>query len=126
MTSYTLTKEELTEYKRTAKKRTQKERARQEQRRQRALRVAKLAANILKEQFAVTQVILFGSLARGDMFHAHSDVDLLVSGLEEGALYRAVGILLGLDPEIPVDVVRLEDASDALHITIEQEGVILL
>ncbi|GAK59404.1 hypothetical protein U27_06388 [Candidatus Vecturithrix granuli] len=121
-----LTRQEIAEYRSTARKRKEEDRIRQEQRRERAIHVAKLSAKILKEQFAVTRVILFGSLARGDLFHAHSDVDLLVSGLEERALYRAVGVLLSLDPEIQIDVVRFEDASELLRTTIEQEGVSLL
>ena len=126
MTVDVLTRQEIAEYRSTARKRKEEGRIRQEQRRERAIYVAKLSAKILKEQFAVTRVILFGSLARGDLFHAHSDVDLLVSGLEERALYRAVGVLLSLDPEIQIDIVRFEDASELLRATIEQEGVSLL
>lgn len=126
MTVDALTRQEIAEYRNTARKRKEEDIIRQEQRRERAIQVAKLSAKILKEQFAVTQVILFGSLARGDLFHAHSDVDLLVSGLEERALYRAVGVLLRLDPEIQIDVVRFEDASEVLRTTVEQEGVSLL
>lgn len=40
------------------------------------------AAVLLREKYQASQVVLFGSLARGD-FDAYSDIDLLVAGLRE-------------------------------------------
>jgi uncharacterized protein len=120
--AFPLTQAELNEYRRSAQQRRQREQQQQAQLRERAWQVAHQAAAHLRTRFGVRQVILFGSLARGDLFHAHSDVDLAVAGLDDRRYYRAVGQLQSLDPAIPVDLVRLEDAPDTLRKTIAQEG----
>ena len=120
-----LTQKNIAEYKRTAQKRWQQKQRQLARLRERAWQVAKQAAAILKDQFAVTQVIVFGSLARGDLFHAHSDVDLAVLGLDERQYYRAIGCILSLEPTIPIDIVRMEDVPATLQATIKNEGVVL-
>ncbi|NJN21864.1 MAG: hypothetical protein HC812_12635 [Leptolyngbya sp. RL_3_1] len=50
---------------------------------------------------------------------------MAVWGLNPRDLYRAVGRLLALDPDIPIDVVPIEDARSRLQATIEQTGVVL-
>jgi predicted nucleotidyltransferase len=79
-------------------------------RRDRALRVAREAANALKQQFGARCVVMFGSILSRDHFHQHSDIDLAVWGLGEQHHYRAVGILLSLDPEFSMDLIRAESA----------------
>ncbi len=91
-------------------------------RQRRAWYVAACAACILKASFGVQQVWAFGSLVR-DQLGERSDIDLAVIGLAERDLCRAVGQLQALDPEFPIDVVRLEDASPPLRQRIEDEGV---
>jgi predicted nucleotidyltransferase len=66
--------------------------------------------------------MLYGSLARGD-FHEHSDIDLMVWGLDEQKYYLAVSELLALDATPEVDLVMAEHASPALLAAAEQEGV---
>jgi predicted nucleotidyltransferase len=94
-------------------------------RRQCAWRVAQQAADVLKSQFAATQVVVFGSVLSPEHFHAHSDVDLAVWGLAEGTYYQAVGRLQGLDADIAIDLVEGELAPPALLATIQQTGVLL-
>lgn len=89
----------------------------------RAWHVARQAANMLREQFAAGKVAVFGSLVNKELFHMRSDVDLAAWGMDEKRLYRAVGQLLSLDPEITVDVVLVEQVSDSFLKRIEREGV---
>lgn len=70
--------DKLQTYIATAKKRQQ---ARQEalcQRRARGVQVAKETAQILRETFGVSQVVLFGSVLDAAAFHEASDLDLAV------------------------------------------------
>lgn len=91
-------------------------------RRLRAWRLARKAAKILKTEFGVTKVAAFGSLLHPALFHSKSDVDLAVWGMDETKYYRAVSILLDIDPKISIDLVSVEDARPALRIVIEKEG----
>jgi predicted nucleotidyltransferase len=84
--------------------------------------IASRAALLLKDEFGVKKVLMFGSLVHPPLFHIHSDVDLAVWGLAGKEYYRAVGILQGLDPEIGVDLIAFEDASTSIQDTILREG----
>jgi predicted nucleotidyltransferase len=119
-----VTQAELKQYKETARKRWQQEQKKTVQLQERAWQVARQAAAILKDQFGVTEVIVFGSLARGDLFHAHSDVDLAVSGLAEHQYYCAAGYMLSIDSTIPIDLIRLEDVSATFRTVLEKEGIV--
>ena len=92
---------------------------------QRAWELAQRAAAILKEQFGVQKVVIFGSALRIKRFHQRSDIDLAIWGLDEKVYYRAVARLLDIEPTISVDLVEAEFASPALLKVIEQEGVTL-
>jgi len=94
----------------------------EEKLRSRAWEVARRAAGMLRGEFGVRRVRLFGSLARG-VFGPRSDVDLAVEGLPEELFLRAVVRLLDLDPEIPVDLVPLEAADPPLRRAVEEEGI---
>jgi len=86
----------------------------------RARRVAETAADILRQEFGVSRVWLIGSLARGK-FGPHSDVDLVVEGLDPELYLRALGRLLRLDPQISVDLIPLEEADPSFRLLIERE-----
>lgn len=89
---------------------------------QKASDIASRAAIILKRDFGVKKVLVFGSLVHPHLFHAHSDIDLAVWGLTGRDYYRAVGILQGLDPDISVDIIAFEEASKSMQETILREG----
>jgi predicted nucleotidyltransferase len=91
----------------------------------RVRKVARKAAKILKEQFGVEKVVLFGSTVQPRLFHIRSDVDLAVWGLDDRVYFRAVGALLGIDPDISVDLVAFETASPAMQETILRDGKLL-
>jgi predicted nucleotidyltransferase len=114
--------EKQAQYRATLQKRTVQQQQQLTQQYERAWHVARQAASFLKEQYAVTQVVVFGSLVDSALFHARSDIDLAVWGLAERQYYRAVGELQALDSAFAIDLIRLEDAPLPLRAVIEQTG----
>lgn len=88
----------------------------------RAWQVARRGAALLKEQYGVKRVAVFGSLLRPEQFYERSDVDLAVWGLDEQLYLKALARLLDLDPEISVDLIEVEFAPTRLRAVIEQDG----
>ena len=88
----------------------------------RARSLARRAATILKKQFGVKKIVLFGSLIHPTLFHSRSDVDIAVWGLRGREYYRAVGVLQSLDTAIGIDLIAYEDASPSLKTVIRREG----
>ncbi|MBI3163729.1 MAG: nucleotidyltransferase domain-containing protein [Chloroflexi bacterium] len=88
----------------------------------RARKVARKAAKILKEQFGVKKVVLFGSTVRPRLFHIRSDVDLAVWGLDEKEYFRTLGVLLGIDYEVGVDLIEFEFAPPSMQKVILRDG----
>jgi predicted nucleotidyltransferase len=84
--------------------------------------VARKAVKILKVEFGVEKVMVFGSLLHPALFHERSDVDLAVWGLSGRVYYRAVSVLLDIEPSISVDLIAFEDARPALQAVILREG----
>jgi predicted nucleotidyltransferase len=87
-----------------------------------ALDVAKSIANELINRFGSKKVVLFGSLARGD-FNRRSDIDLAVRDIPPGDFYKAVAFASGFSSVWRVDIVDLDDCTEALRDIILQEGV---
>ncbi len=93
-----ITQQDMMRYRATARRRTAKERQMQEARRLRAWETARRAAALLKNEYGASRVVLFWSLSRHEPFSPHSDIDLLVWGLDERVYYQVVARLLDLDP----------------------------
>jgi len=87
--------------------------------------VAQQATELLKQEFRVEKVVLFGSMRSPDRVHERSDVDLAVWGLNPKHYYRAVGQLQGLHPDLSVDLVEAETASPHMLRQIETTGITL-
>jgi predicted nucleotidyltransferase len=115
----------LAHYRATAQKRQQLAEQRLRERLTRANVVAQQAAAFLRQFYGVERIALFGSVAQPQRFHARSDIDLAVWGLDERCYYRAVGELQALTPEFAIDLIRGEEASLWLVQTIEAEEVLL-
>ena len=97
----------ITTYRKSA---IQKQQQRQDYlslRQQKGWEIARQAAQILREQFAVQKVVLFGSLLDSQRMRFHSDIDLAVWSLPEKYYYRAVAKLLDLDSEFSIDLKKL-------------------
>jgi len=84
--------------------------------------VAQRAAQVLREHFGATRVVLFGSCLREEWFTPWSDVDLAAWGIRAADTFRAMGVVRGLDPTIEVNVIDVTACSPALRATIEAEG----
>lgn len=87
-----------------------------------ASEIASRAAEVLKREFGVKKVAVFGSIVHPQLFHAHSDIDLAVWGLTGREYYRAVGVLQSLDPTIGVDIIAFEGATKSMQETILRDG----
>jgi predicted nucleotidyltransferase len=121
-TALSLTPKELESYRRAALLIKPKRQEKVKALRLRAWQVARQAAKILKTEFGVEQVMVFGSLVHPDLFHEKSDVDLVVWGLNGREYYRAVSILLDIEPSIGIDLIAFEDSRPALQEVILKEG----
>lgn len=87
-----------------------------------------MSRELLRERYAATTVVAFGSLAEGTHFSDRSDIDLAATGLRPGDQYAALGRLLTLSPDIEfdlVDLVDLDACASELRAAILARGVVL-
>ncbi len=92
-------------------------------RQDRAQKLARQAAGLLREQFGVSRVALFGSLARRDSFTSWSDIDVAVWGMGDGDFFRAVAAVTRLSAEFKIDLVDVDSCRPILRECIEEEGI---
>ena len=121
-TALSLTPKEVESYRRAALLVKPKRSKELKARRLHALRVARKAAKILKTEFGAEKVMVFGSLVHPALFHERSDVDLAVWGLSGREFYRAVSVLLDIEPSLSIDLIDFEDAHRALQDVIMKDG----
>jgi predicted nucleotidyltransferase len=121
--TFNLTPEKLTIYRTTAQRRREQERPALDRRREKAWATAHQVARLLKEQFKVTRVVVFGSLARESGFTRWSDVDVAAWGIAPEDTFRAIGAVMDLDTEIAVNLVDINTCRPSLLKVIEQDGV---
>ena len=95
-------------YQKSARKRLQALRESRRIRHEHAWDVARRAASLLREHFAASRVVVFGSLLRPEVFDERSDVDLAVWGVTDEKYLRAVAAVTALDKEISVDLIKME------------------
>jgi len=96
-------------------------RARRLRRAQAALR---RAVDLLAIKYRVRRVILIGSLAEGERFGFHSDIDLGVAGLPDRRYFEAAGDLLLLAGEFDIDLIPIENANPAMAKRLEKGDVL--
>ena len=114
--------EEMKIYKRTARERWRAEQDSQNARRKHAWDLARQAAQLLKNEFDVERVVLFGSLIQAGRFTQWSDVDLAAWGLTSKNWLTAMAAVRQLSGEIEVNLVDVETCSPELLAVIEREG----
>ena len=81
-------------------------------------------ARMLRDDFGVGRVLLFGSLARGEAGPG-SDVDLLVDGLAMADLIRATVRAERLLQDAHADLVPTDSARPAVRARAESEGRVI-
>jgi predicted nucleotidyltransferase len=118
-----LSSEKIAVYRATAQQRRQKEKAEIERRREKAWQIARQAARLLQDQFNISRIVVFGSLTREGSFTRRSDVDIAAWGIAPEDTFRAIGAVMDLGAEIPVNLVDVNTARPSLLKVIEQDGV---
>jgi predicted nucleotidyltransferase len=88
-----------------------------------AMQKAKLAALLLKERYAASHVVLFGSLTQREMFSQSSDIDLAVSGIPDELFFAAVGSVMDVVSPFEVDMVDPGDCRESIRQVIMRDGV---
>lgn len=99
--------EQLQRYRESAQRMQADRDRRRYERQQQGWQVARQAAQLLKQEYGATKVMLFGSMVNRQRIHAASDVDLTVQGLPDNRYLEAVAALLDLS-EFAVDLVQIE------------------
>ena len=123
MTEIELSSEKIAQYRTVAIKRQQQAEAEIGQRRQKAWQIAKQAAHLLREEFGVSRVVVFGSLARDHGFNRWSDVDIAAWGIAPEDTFRAIGVVMDLGTDISVNLVDVNTARPSLVAVIERDGI---
>jgi predicted nucleotidyltransferase len=118
-----LTPEEIAEYRRAARARWEWEQQERVRRLERAWEVARAAAQLLRERFGATRVVVFGSLVHNGCFTPWSDVDIAAWGIRPEDTFRAIGAVMDVDSEIEVNLVDVGACRPSLLTVIEEEGV---
>jgi predicted nucleotidyltransferase len=117
--------EKMAGYREGARQRRERRNLAVEARCAKAWRLATEGAEVLKSEFGAVRVVAFGSIVVPGRFHQRSDVDLIAWGVREERYLSAVARLLSLHREISIDLVRAEEASPALLVAAERDGVTL-
>ena len=78
---------------------------------------------MLRRDYSVQRVVVFGSLLSPDLFHAASDVDLAAWGLTSANWLRAIVAVQALSTSIELNLVDVGCCSTGLRAVIEREGV---
>lgn len=93
--------------------------ARMRERQQLGLEVAHMCAQILKQEFGATRVVLFGSMLNPERMTWLSDIDLAVWGLPEKDFFKA-GAAIEWGHDFPIDLVEIQHARPHILQAIEQ------
>jgi uncharacterized protein len=124
-TTLDLTPEQIANYRAHALRRRQQEKPEIERRREKAWQAAREAAQLLKAEFGATRVAVFGSLTRESGFTRWSDVDIAAWGLAKEDTFRAIGAIMDMETDVPVNLVDVDTARPSLLAAIEREGIAL-
>ena len=114
---------DMVRYRASAQARWHSERALRIARQQRAWRLAEQAAELLRMQYGVQQVSVFGSLTHPDSFTQWSDVDLAAWGLTAATWLKASAAVRALAGDIELNVVDVSACSPELLAAIVRDGV---
>ena len=118
-----LTPEKISLYRTAGERRHRQEQAEIAQRREQAWAAARLAAQLLKKQFHVSKVVLFGSLARNFDFTRWSDVDIAAWDIAPEDTFRAIGAVMDLDTDVTVNLVDVSTVRPSLLDAIKEDGI---
>jgi predicted nucleotidyltransferase len=115
--------EEMKAYKRTARERWRSEQKSLNARRQHAWDLARQAAKLLKDEFNVARVAIFGSLIQAGRFTEWSDIDLVAWGLTSQNWLKAMAAVRQISKDIEINLIDVDTCSPELLAVIEREGM---
>lgn len=118
-----LSPDKIAHYRQAALQRQKQEEAELSRRRQLAWQIARQAAQLLRQEFNVSRVVVFGSLARQGSFNRWSDIDIAAWGIAPENTFRAIGAMMDLQAEISVNLVDVNTARSSLLAAIERDGI---
>lgn len=118
-----LTPEAIRIYRENAQKRWEQSSAERDRLTEQAWISARHAVQILKKQFKVTRVAVFGSLIHPGGFTRWSDIDLAAWGISPEDTFRAIGAMMDLDEPFEINLVDVNTARPLIKKIIEGEGV---
>ncbi len=118
-----LSPDKIAHYRQAALQRQKQEEAELSRRRQLAWQIARQAAQLLRQEFNVSRVVVFGSLARQGSFNRWSDIDIAAWGIAPENTFRAIGAMMDLQAEISVNLVDVNTARPSLLAAIERDGI---
>jgi predicted nucleotidyltransferase len=118
-----LSTSKLDEYRKTAMRRQKVRISKAKNRREKGWKLARKAAKVLRTQFQVKRVAVFGSLLHEARFTRWSDIDIAVWGLSPDQTFRAIGAVMDLDSSMELNLVDVNTCSCSLLKAIEQEAV---
>lgn len=91
-------------------------------RRQEAFNVAGKAAQILRGQFGASKVVVFGSLALGEVSR-WSDIDLAAWDIPPDRFYAAVAAVTNLSQTFQIDLIDPKSCKPSVQEILELEGI---
>jgi len=89
-----------------------------------ALQEAKRLSHLLAQRFPYERLYLFGSALRGGGFSGHSDIDLVIKGLD-GDLFLKVYAFLIKESDFSIDLKPWELLDRQIRGKVEREGLVL-
>jgi predicted nucleotidyltransferase len=123
--SANLTLQQMAVYRNAAKRRHKELQAQMAQLSGIAWEDARRAAELLRERFHVTRVVVFGSLVHEGCFTRWSDIDVAAWGIAPEDTFRAIGVIMDMETNFEVNLVDINIARPALIEAIEREGVVI-
>ena len=85
--------------------------------------MAKKAAEVLREKYGASRVILFGSLSYDSWFTPRSDIDLCVEGVSVKSFFRAESEIEEIASGYRLDLLDIRECSPELLKHVEMEGI---
>ena len=121
----TLTSEQIAVYRNSSIKRQQVNIIQTTERREKAWRLVQRAAQLLRDKFGATKVVVFGSLLSPANFTNWSDIDIAAWGISPEDTFHAIGEVWELSPEIEINLVDINVAQPNILMSIESTGQIV-
>src|SRR5688572_1081077 len=91
-----LSPDKLEQYRQSAMRRQKARLSKTKPRMEKGWKLARKAAQILREQYHAKRVVVFGSLLHESRFTQWSDVDIAAWGIPSDQTFRAIGAVMDL------------------------------